>query len=387
MVDDRSTAELRRTPLYAAHLEAGAKMVPFGGWEMPVQYRGVLEEHQAVRQRCGLFDVSHMGEIELRGAGSLTLLQKLCPNDAARLQDGQVQYSALTTPAGTFVDDLLIYSLRRPEHYLLCVNASNTAKDFAWIQGHLEGGVEAVDASLDFAQLAVQGPAAQEILQECLDDDRLLRGLRLERLGSYTFVERRSGDLRVIVSRTGYTGEDGFEIYCSPGLASALWSKLLERGGPRGLQPCGLGARDTLRLEARLCLYGNDIDETTSVIEAGLGWIVRFEGRGDFLGRERLEREKPGKNHPERHPARWLIGFVINGREIARHGYPLWLGDRQVDQVRSGAPAPSLGKNVGLAYVPWEQRRIGTELAVELRGRRVPATIVETPFYRRPARG
>ncbi|HEX9636056.1 MAG TPA: glycine cleavage system aminomethyltransferase GcvT [Acidobacteriota bacterium] len=375
---------LRRTPLYAAHLRSGARMVPFGGWEMPVQYSGVLEEHHAVRRACGLFDVSHMGEIELRGPDSLKLLLRLCANDAGRLEDGQVQYSALTTPEGTIVDDLLVYSRRRPEHYLLCVNASNTSKDFDWIQKHLEGEVDAFDRSPDFAQLAIQGPQAEAVLQQVLDASDWLGGLRLDALASYHFYERARGGLQAIVSRTGYTGEDGFEVYLSPELAEELWNSLLELGKPLGLLACGLGARDTLRLEAKLCLYGNDIDETTSVVEAGIGWILRFEERGDFFGRERLEREKPVKGRPERHPARLLVGFEMQGREIARHGYPVRLGGEQVDQVRSGAPGPSIGKNIGLAYLPWQQRRTGTAIEIEVRGRPARAQVVETPFYRRP---
>jgi aminomethyltransferase len=381
---DRSDSAFKRTPLYQAHLRSGARMVPFGGWEMPVQYSSVLEEHHAVRRACGLFDVSHMGEIELRGPDSLKLLQKLCANDAGRLEDGQVQYSALTTPAGTVVDDLLVYSRRRPEHYLLCVNASNSDKDYAWIRQHLEGGVEAFDRSPDFAQLAIQGPQAEEVLQQVLDRHDLLRGVRLDSLGSYSFAERMAGGLQAIVSRTGYTGEDGFEVYLSPELAEQLWQAILELGGPQGLLPCGLGARDTLRLEAKLCLYGNDIDETTSVVEGGLGWILRFEGRGDFLGRDRLEREKPVKGHPERHPTRLLVGFEMHGREIARHGYPVRVGGDQVDQVRSGGPAPTIGKNIGLAYLPWDRRRPGTAVEVEVRGRSAAGAVVETPFYRRP---
>jgi len=341
-------------------------MVPFGGWDMPVQYAGVKAEHTAVRGAAGLFDVSHMGEVSVRGPGALDLVQRLTPNDASRLEAGRIQYSALTTEAGTFVDDILVYC-RTPEHYLLVVNASNTAKDVAWIQERA-GDVDVRDESADWAQIAIQGPNATAIAAPLAPD------VDLQTIGYYRFVETAvAGIGGCILSRTGYTGEDGFEVYLAAAEAAALWRRLLEVGAGHGLQPCGLGARDTLRLEAKLALYGNDIDDSTTVIEAGLGWIVR-PNKGDFLGRDVLAAQKADG------AARRLIGFEMTDRGIARHGYPVRVAGKPSGTVTSGTHSPTLSKAIGLAYVPSESAQAGTELEIEIRGRATAARIVDTPF-------
>jgi len=335
-----------------------------------VQYAGVIEEHLAVRQAAGIFDVSHMGEISVRGRDALPLLQKLTCNDVARLGPGRVQYSALTTPAATFVDDVLVY--RRGEgDYLVVVNAANAGKDFAWVVEHagdLDVAVE--DVSSAWAQIALQGPSAVEILGPRVAG-------RIDDLRTYAFVEAEVEGAPSIVSRTGYTGEDGFEIYCPAESAPAIWGSILREGEGRGLKMAGLGARDTLRLEARMALYGNDIDDTTTVLEADLGAIVKLE-KGDFLGRDVLRRQK------DEGVRRKLVGFHVPGRPVARHGYPV-LGDgRRVGTVTSGSFAPFLKRNIGLAYLPPGMWEPGSPLAVEIRGRAEPAVVVPTPFYKRP---
>jgi aminomethyltransferase len=369
---DEATLALRKTPLHAIHLESGAKLVPFGGWEMPVEYAGLISEHMAVRKAAGLFDVSHMGEFELRGPGAQAFLQRTTCNNVAKLVDGQAQYSALPTAKGAPVDDVIVYR-HGAEHYLLVVNASNIEKDFAWLQGQQPLGFELLDRSDAYALLALQGPQAQEILQ------RLTR-IDLPAIKFYHFASGDVDGQPATVSRTGYTGEDGFEIFVAPEHAESLWRKLIESGRDRGLVPAGLGARDTLRLEARMCLYGNDMDESTSLIEAGLGWIVSTEaGKGDFPGRELLAAQKASG------APRKLAGFEVTGRGIARHGYPVFLGgDTRAGEVTSGSYAPFLQKNIGLAYLPAERAVAGTEFEVEIRGRRVSARVVPTPFYKRP---
>jgi aminomethyltransferase len=300
--------ELRRSPLHAVHRESGAKLVPFGGWEMPVEYSGLIAEHLAVRTAAGLFDVSHMGEFEVSGEAALDFLQRVTTNDVAKLADGQAQYSALPLPSGAPVDDVIVYR-HAADRYLLVVNAANTRKDWQWLQDQRPSGCELRDRSDEFALLALQGPAAQRILQP-------LTPIDLERLARYHFVEGEVGAQPALVARTGYTGEDGFELFVAPEQAESLWRRFVEAGHPEGLVPAGLGARDTLRLEARLCLYGNDIDETTTLVEAGLGWIVSLDpAKGDFPGRAVLEDQK--RNGPPRK----LVGFEVTGRGIARHGY------------------------------------------------------------------
>jgi len=359
----------RRTPLYSVHVAAGARMVEFAGWEMPVQYAGVIEEHLAVRQAAGIFDVSHMGEISVRGRDALSLLQQLTSNDVARLGPGRVQYSALTTPAGAFVDDVLVYRIDEGD-YLVVVNAANADKDVAWVVEHardLDVAVE--DVSARWAQIALQGPRAQEILRPVVAG-------RIEDLRSYAFLKAEVEGVPSIVSRTGYTGEDGFEIYCPAESAEAIWISLRREGESRGMKNAGLGARDTLRLEARMALYGNDIDETTTVLEADLGAIVKLE-KGDFLGRDVLKRQQ------EEGTDRRLVGFHVPGRPVARHGHPILRDGIRVATVTSGSFAPFLKQNVGLAYLPRGMWEPGSSFAVEIRGRQEPAVVVPTPFYKR----
>ncbi|MFN7971038.1 MAG: glycine cleavage system aminomethyltransferase GcvT [Acidobacteriota bacterium] len=360
----------KRTPLYDEHVKLGARIVPFAGFQMPVQYGGVVEEHLAVRQAAGLFDVSHMGEFEIDGPDALANVDRLTPNRVLGLADGQAQYSALLTERGTFVDDILIYR-RAADKVLMVVNASNVAKDFAWVNGHLQGNVRAADASDRFALLALQGPRAVACLAKLTDAD-------LASIGSYHFLQdARVAGVAAIVSRTGYTGEDGFELYVDAGDAVALWRAILEAGAPLGVKPCGLGARDTLRLEARLPLYGNDIDDTHTPIEAGLNFIVKLD-KGPFVGREALLEQS------ERGPQVKLAGFEMQGREIGRHGYPVYAGGAEVGPVTSGSYAPFLRKNVGLAYLPEANSAVGSPIEIGIRDRRASAAVVRTPFYKRP---
>ena len=359
---------MNRTPLYHAHLELNARMVDFAGWEMPVQYSSTLKEHLAVRTAAGLFDVSHMGQIEIRGPDAVEFTQHMTCNDASRLEDGQAQYSALLYPEGTFVDDIVIYRIHAG-HLLLCVNASNREKDFQWLLEHREGDVEIRDASDEYAQLALQGPRSQEILQ------RLTR-LDLDVLPYYRFTLGRIVDADCLVSRTGYTGEDGFELYLSPAEAARVWGSILEAGSSVGIRPAGLAARNTLRLEVRYPLYGNDIDETTHAWEAGLGWIVDLD-QGPFVGRESLYRIR------QEGPDRKLAGFEITGRGIARDHDAVFIDGARSSQVSSGSYSPSGKKSIGLAYLPVEKAIPGQELEIENRRRLLPAMVVKTPFYRR----
>ncbi len=360
-------AALKRTPLYDLHRELGARMVDFGGWEMPVQYAGILEEHRAVRERVGLFDVSHMGELEVRGRDALASLQWLTPNDVAKLADGRIHYTAFLTELGTFVDDLLVYR-KSAEDYLLVVNAGNTPKDFAWAKGRARGDVRVENHSDRYALIAVQGPRAAALLARTSDPDP-------SDLAYYAFREGNVAGAPALVSRTGYTGEDGFEVYCRPEDAAAIFRRLLEEGRSDGVLPCGLGARDTLRLEAKMALYGNDIDETVTAFEADLGWIVKM-GKGDFLGREALAAQKAA-GVPRR-----LVGFEMVDRGIARHGYPATTA-AGAGIVTSGTHSPTLGKPIGLALLPAAATAVGTEFAVDIRGRGAAARVVPTPFYKR----
>ncbi len=363
-----SDAPLKQTPLNAAHRRLGAKMVSFGGWDMPVQYSGILDEHRAVRSAAGIFDVSHMGEIEFRGPGALEAVQRLTSNDASRLQVGQIQYSALTTEAGTFVDDLTVYRMA-DDHFMVTVNAANIDKDFAWMREQTPGPVKPRDLSDETALIAVQGPRAVEIVQR-------LTALDLAAIRYYWFARSPVLGHEAIVSRTGYTGEDGFEVYLAPRDATAVWEALLEAGRPLGLLPCGLGARDTLRLEAKMALYGNDIDDRHTVLEADLGWILKLE-KGEFIGRAALARQK-GEGI-----TRKLVGFEMLDRRIARQHYPVLKDGATIGEVTSGAPAPWLGKNIGLAYVAVGQSAVGTEIDILIRGETARARVVPTPFYKR----
>ncbi len=364
-------ADLRKTPLNAIHRESGAKMVPFGGWDMPVEYSGVIAEHKAVRTAAGLFDVSHMGQFEVEGEGAVAFLQRTTANDVGRLVDGQAQYSALPMPTGCPVDDIIVYR-RSERRFLIVVNAANVEKDWRWLLDQKPSGCGVHDLSDEYALLALQGPKAAAILQG-------LTPLDLSKVAFYHFAEGRVDGTEAIVARTGYTGEDGFELFVAPEAAPALWRRLIEAGRPHGLVPVGLGARDTLRLEARMMLYGNDMDETTTLIEAGLGWIVSLDdAKGDFNGRAVLAEQK-AKGAPRK-----LVGFEMAERGIPRHGYPVFLGDEAVGAVTSGTFAPFLQKSVGLCYLPSARAAVGTELAVEIRGRRTAARVVPTPFYKRP---
>jgi len=358
---------LKRTPLHSVHRELGAKMVDFGGWEMPVQYSGILEEHRAVRERVGIFDVSHMGELEFTGKDAAASLQTLTPNDVSKLGDGRCHYSAFLTDRGTFVDDLLVYR-RSGDSYLLVVNAGNTPKDFEWARTHASGNLRVENRSDDYALIAAQGPLSAELLAGVSDSNP-------SDLPYYGFREMRVLGEKALVSRTGYTGEDGFEIYLAPESAERVFRGLLAAGKPLGIAPCGLGARDTLRLEARMALYGNDIDETVTPWEADLGWIVKM-GKGDFIGREALETQKR-TGVPRR-----LVGFEMVDRGIARHGYPAST-EAGPGVVTSGTHSPTLGRAIGLALVPAASAGVGAELSIDIRGRQAQARVVETPFYRR----
>jgi aminomethyltransferase len=351
----------------------GGRMVDFGGWDMPVQYpAGTIEEHLRTRTRAGLFDVSHMGEIDVEGGDAIAFVNRLTSNDVTKLVDGQAQYSALTTPQGTVIDDLLVYRLAA-DHLLLVVNASTTEKDWEWIKSHHAGeSVELNNVSADYCQLALQGPDAQSILQKLTD-------VPLSEIKYYHFTHGSVDSVAAIISRTGYTGEDGFEVYAPADRAEQLWNKILEAGEsgtPTGVLPCGLAARNTLRLEAGMALYGNDIDDTTTLLEANLGWICKLD-KGDFTGREALARQK------EEGVKRKLVGFEVTDRGIARDHQEVVVNGQRVGHVTSGSPAPFLKKNIGLAYLPVEYASAGQEIQVDVRGRLVGAQIVKTPFYKR----
>ena len=358
-------AALQKTPLNSVEKELGGKMVDFGGWELPVQFSGILEEHEAVRTRAGLFDVSHMGEITVRGPQSVEFLQNATCNDVSKLEDGRAQYTGLLYPNGGFVDDILIYR-NAPDDYFIVVNASNTEKDFEWMGDAAKGmDVEVKNVSADYAQLALQGPDAERILQPLTNAD-------LPAIKYYRFSHGKVDGIPALISRTGYTGEDGFELYVSPDSAPRLMRKLIDSGA----KPCGLGARDTLRLEAKMALYGNDIDGTTTPIEADLAWIVKLE-KGDFTGRDVLEREKMEG------PRRKLVGFEMVDRGIARHGYPVVDGGQEIGVVTSGTHSPTLKKAIGLAYLPLDRSAQGSEFMVLIRGKETRARVVPTPFYKR----
>ena len=360
---------LRRTPLYDRHLAAGARLVDFAGWEMPVQYRGVIDEHRAVRTAAGLFDVSHMGEIRVFGASAEAFVQALTPNDVSKLAPGRAHYSALLDQRGTFLDDLLVYRLEDTE-FLLVVNASNAARDFEWVADREQDGVAVEDVSERWALLALQGPRAVGILSRLTETP--LEGIRY-----YRFERGKIAGRPAILSRTGYTGEDGFELYLDPGDAPEVWDRLLEAGAPDGLEPAGLGARDTLRLEAGMALYGHEIDSTTTPWDAGLDWIVKLD-QGDFVGRDALVAAR------ERGPERRLVGFEGIGRGIARQGHRLLDAGRVVGSVTSGTFSPTFEKAIGMGYVEADRAEPGTELVADVRGREIPVRIVPLPFYKRP---
>ncbi|MFQ5776641.1 MAG: glycine cleavage system aminomethyltransferase GcvT [Terriglobia bacterium] len=360
---------VRKTALNPVHRALGARMVNFAGWDMPVEYSGIIQEHRAVRTAAGLFDVSHMGQIEVRGPQALALVQQVTCNDAARLAVGQAQYSALLTSEGTFVDDILVHKLS-DTHYFLCVNAANRKKDFEHIRAQNRCGAEVENTSDNYTQLALQGPKAAVILAP-------LTSLDLGSLCTYRFRFGQAAGVDALIARTGYTGEDGFEFYVDPDHSETLWSALVAAGEKRGLVPAGLGARNTLRLEACYALYGNEIDDTTTVWEANLGWICKLN-KGKFTGRAALRAQK------EKGIERRLVGFEMRARGIARDTYPVFVDGRKCGCVTSGSPAPFLQKNIGLAYVPVAAAAVGTRIEIGIRSQRVAAEIVPTPFYKRP---
>ncbi len=344
-------------------------MVDYAGWHMPVQFSGLVDEHTAVRERAGLFDVSHMGEIRLSGSEALTNLQRLITNDAASLEVGQAQYTAMTRESGGIVDDLLVYRIA-DDDYFLVVNAGTTDKDYEWIGAHLDGDVAVADESSTWALLALQGPRSETILSRVVDLD-------LASIRHYHFVVAEYGGAPAIISRTGYTGEDGFEVYLAPRLAEVLADALMEAGSADGIQPAGLGARDTLRLEAGMLLYGSDMDDGRTPIEAGIEWVVKPD-KGEFIGRQALVAQQDSG------PAERVVGLEITGRGIPRHGYSvLDEGGESIGVVTSGTFSPTLKRGIGLAYITVRHAAPGTEVAVEIRGRATPAKIVTTPFYRR----
>ncbi|OFV92989.1 MAG: glycine cleavage system protein T [Acidobacteria bacterium RIFCSPLOWO2_12_FULL_65_11] len=370
-MEQAPVASLKKTPLNARHRSSGARMVPFSGWDMPVEYSGITGEHMAVRERAGLFDVSHMGEIEIAGKDALAAVQRISCNDAAKLQVGQAHYSGLLTPQGTFVDDLLVYRLASA-HFLLVVNAGNIAQDYAWIAEHITpaGDAVAVDASSRYALIAVQGPAALEILQP-------LTGVDLGALKYYWFAHGEVAGVLATLSRTGYTGEDGFEMFVPPQSADRVWLAILESGKAAGVTPCGLGARDTLRLEAGMRLHGSDIDETTTALEADLAWIVGWN-KEDFVGASALREQK---SHGVR---RKIVGFEMLDKGIARHSYDTYASGVKAGHVTSGTQTPYLKKAIGMAYLPVESAGLDTEFEIDIRGRRARARVVPLPFYKRP---
>jgi aminomethyltransferase len=345
-------------------------MVEFGGWDMPVEYSGLADEHMAVRTKAGLFDVSHMGEIEIAGKDALKAVQHITSNDAAKLANNQIQYSALTTPQGTFVDDVLTYKLS-DEHFMLVVNASNIIKDFNWIAEQIKGigDAVAVNTSSRYALMALQGPVARDVLQS-------LTGANLSDVKYYWFTTGEVASVMCTISRTGYTGEDGFEVFVPPSQAERVWDAILQAGKPHGVVPAGLGARDTLRLEAAMRLYGNDMDDSTTVVEADLGWIVGWK-KDEFLGHDVLKKQKADG------PPRKLVGFEMIDRAIGRHGYDVYVGGEKAGVVTSGTQTPYVKKAIGMAYLPSAHTAPGTEFEIEIRGRRAKAKVVPLPFYKR----
>jgi len=360
----------RRTPLYEAHRRLGARIVDFAGWEMPLTYAGAVDEHRAVRSRCGVFDVSHMGEVELHGPQAMALVQELTVNDAARLGDGDAQYTLLCNPQGGVIDDLIV-SRVGAQRWLLVVNASNTPEVLAWIRQHA-GGVPVVDRSDDTALLALQGPDSEIAL-------RTLTALPLQEMRPFTQRTGRVGGVETLVSRTGYTGEDGFELMCAASEVEALWDAVLGAVKLRGGMPCGLAARDTLRLEAGLPLHGSEMDATTTPLEAGLAWVVKLT-KPSFIGRAPLVQQAADGL------TRKLVGLRLDDAGVPRHGFAVWAGDRRIGEVTSGTKSPTLDAFIAMAYVATDVARPGTAVAVDIRGRHAPAHIVERPFYRRAAR-
>jgi aminomethyltransferase len=362
------SATLKTTPLNSIHRSLGAKMIDFGGWDMPVHYASLLEEHHAARQRVGLFDVSHMGEIEIRGTGALRLVNYVTTNDASRLHTGQVQYSGLLYEHGGFVDDILVHKVA-DDHYFLCVNASNQDKDYQHIVTRNQFDATVENAGSRYAQLAVQGPRAMDTLQKLTPVD-------LAPIPYYHFTDNVVSGAPARIARTGYTGEDGFEIYLSPADAPRIWEEILAAGAVFGIKPCGLGARNTLRLEAAMALYDHEIHASITPWEANLGWIVKMD-KGDFIGRDALARQK------DKGITRKLVGFEMIARGIGRDGYEVCVDGAGAGWVTSGGPSPTLNKNIGLCYLPCTYAEAGRGIQVMVRGQAVDAVTVPTPFYKR----
>lgn len=365
-------AELLKTPLYPVYSKYGAKTIDFGGWDLPVQFSSIKEEHEAVRTKAGLFDVSHMGEVTVKGPDALAYLQKMVTNDVSKLEDGKALYSPMCYPDGGTVDDLLVY--KKADHdYLVVINAGNIDKDVEWLQKHVEGNVEVLNISPDVAQLAIQGPLAEQTLQKLTSQD-------LSEITFFRFKDNveLAGGVKGLVSRTGYTGEDGFEIYLDSTEAIGLWDQILEVGKEDGVLPCGLGARDTLRFEAKLPLYGQEITPDISPIEAGLGFAVKVDKEADFIGKEVLKDQK------ENGAPRKLVGIEMIDRGIPRHGYPVFVGDKKVGEVTTGTQSPTLNKSVGLVLIEKAFSELGQEVEVQIRNKNVKAVVVKSPFYRRP---
>jgi aminomethyltransferase len=365
-----STENLKKTPLNEVHRNSGGKMVDFGGWDMPVQYTaGVIAEHLATREKAGLFDVSHMGEIWVEGEDAIAFVNRITTNDVTKLVDGQAHYSALTNETGGVVDDLLVYRFDEGK-LLLVVNAGTTEKDWDWITSHVKDeAITLTNASKDYCQIAVQGPKALEIAQKFTD-------VNLSEIKYYHFTADVFDGVDAIISRTGYTGEDGFEVYADKHFAVKIWNDLMEAGAEYGILPCGLAARNTLRLESAMSLYGHELSDEISPLEAGLGWICKTN-KGEFIGREPMAKLK------EDGLKRKLVGFEMIDRGIARDEMEVYVGDEKVGVVTSGSPAPFLKKNIGLAFVPTEFAKIGQEITIDVRGKKLAAQIVPTPFYKR----
>jgi aminomethyltransferase len=362
---------LKRTPLFEIYKDYGAKTIDFGGWELPVQFSSIKEEHEAVRTRAGLFDVSHMGEIVVKGKDSLPFLQKMLTNDVSLLHDGGVQYTTMCYEDGGTVDDLLVYR-KREDEFLLVVNAANIEKDFLWLKEHAQGDVTLENISEETALLALQGPLAEQVLQKLTDVD-------LSTIKFFKFQDHvEIGNARTLVSRTGYTGEDGFEIYCKPEDAVSLWIAILEAGKEEGVLPCGLGARDTLRFEATLPLYGQELSKDITPIEAGIGFAVKTYKKENFIGKDVLKKQK------EEGTARKIVGIEMIDKGIPRHGYEVFIGEEKIGEITTGTQSPTLKKNIGLALIKSEFAVIGQELDVQIRQKRLKAVVVKTPFYKRP---
>ena len=358
---------LKRTPYTDYHIAAGAKMVPFAGYYMPVQYTGIIEEHKAVRTNVGLFDLTHMGEFEVTGPKALDFLQSTTTNDVSALEKNQIQYSCLTYPDGGIVDDLLVYNLEG--RYVLVVNASNIDKDFAWLREHLIGGVTLINRSDEISLLAIQGPNAQKLVQG-------LTSFRLDDLKYYHAAEAEIAGKKILFSRTGYTGEDGFELYIPNADGAHFWKAVMEAGRKFDMALIGLGARDSLRLEMKMALYGNDIDQTTNPIEAGLGWIVKLK-KGNFIGAEAIRKVKDAT------PTRKLVCLVLKDKAFPRHGYDIYDGAEKVGQVTSGTVSPSLGIPIAMGYVASRLASPGDKVQIDVRGKRVAAEVIKPPFYKK----